>query len=160
MESIAELLLQKGAEVQKKLVFPMSNIKMINMEVIFLIHSHTENFRVKINGVDNMGYSTSTVYQSSEIRFNNGELSMENVHSYYPEGVKRNKWKLISWPGQPKDIRLSVSELEKGHVFYDWNWIKNKYETPKEIHLGKAYWFRHIYNEPVLFQEDTSTALS
>ena len=155
-----ELLLQKGAGV-KEISIPMFNITDDqyggNIPDSLLT---TENFRVKINGVDNMGYSTSTVYQSSEIRFNNGELSMENVHSYYPEGVKRNKWKLISWPGQPKDIRLSVSELEEGHVFLDWNSIKNKYETPKEIHLGKAYWFRHIYNEPVLFQEDTSTALS
>ena len=155
-----EILLQKGASA-KEISIPMFNITDDqyggNIPDSLLT---TENFRVKINGVDNMGYSTSTVYQSSEIRFNNGELSMENVHSYYPEGVKRNKWKLISWPGQPKDIRLSVSELEEGHVFLDWNSIKNKYETPKEIHLGKAYWFRHIYNEPVLFQEDTSTALS
>ena len=155
-----ELLLQKGAGA-KEISIPMFNITDDqyggNIPDSLLT---TENFRVKINGVDNMGYSTSTVYQSSEIRFNNGELSMENLHSYYPEGVKRNKWKLISWPGQPKDVRLSVSELEKGHVFLDWNSIKNKYETPKEIHLGKAYWFRHIYNEPVLFQEDTSTALS
>lgn len=155
-----ELLLQKGAGA-KEISIPMFNITDDqyggNIPDSLLT---TENFRVKINGVDNMGYSTSTVYQSSEIRFNNGELSMENVHSYYPEGVKRNKWKLISWPGQPKDIRLSVSELEEGHVFFDWNSIKNKYETPKEIHVGKAYWFRHIYNEPVLFQEDTSTALS
>ena len=155
-----ELLLQKGAG-SKEISIPMFNITDDqyggNIPDSLLT---TENFRVKINGVDNMGYSTSTVYQSSEIRFNNGELSMENLHSYYPEGVKRNKWKLISWPGQPKDVRLSVSELEKGHVFLDWNSIKNKYETPKEIHLGKAYWFRHIYNEPVLFQEDTSTALS
>ena len=155
-----ELLLQKGAGA-KEISIPMFNITDAqyggNIPDSLLT---TENFRVKINGVDNMGYSTSTVYQSSEIRFNNGELSMENLHSYYPEGVKRNKWKLISWPGQPKDVRLSVSELEKGHVFLDWNSIKNKYETPEEIHLGKAYWFRHIYNEPVLFQEDTSTALS
>ena len=155
-----ELLLQKGAGV-KEISIPMFNITDDqyggNIPDSLLT---TENFRVKINGVDNMGYYTSTVYQSSEIRFNNGELSMENLHSYYPEGVKRNKWKLISWPGQSKDVRLSVSELEKGHVFLDWNSIKNKYETPKEIHLGKAYWFRHIYNEPVLFQEDTSTALS
>ena len=155
-----ELLLQKGAGA-KEISIPMFNITDDqyggNIPDSLLT---TENFRVKINGVDNMGYSTSTVYQSSEIRFNNGELSMENLHSYYPEGVKRNKWKLISWPGQPKDVRLSVSELEKGHVFLDWNSIKNKYETPEEIHLGKAYWFRHIYNEPVLFQEDTSTALS
>ena len=155
-----ELLLQKGAGA-KEISIPMFNITDDqyggNIPDSLLT---TENFRVKINGVDNMGQSTSTVYQSSEIRFNNGELSMENLHSYYPEGVKRNKWKLISWPGQSKDVRLSVSELEKGHVFLDWNSIKNKYETPKEIHLGKAYWFRHIYNEPVLFQEDTSTALS
>ena len=155
-----QLLLQKGADKEEASI-PMFNIEDneygANIPDSLLT---IENFRVRIVGVDNMEYFTSTTYQSSEIRFDNGELSMKNTYSHYPEGIKRNKWKLISWPGQPKDVRLSVSELEQGHVFFDWNSIKNKYETPKEIHLGKAYWFRHIYNEPVLFQEDTSTALS
>tara|TARA_B100000287_G_scaffold225046_1_gene212376 strand:+ start:629 stop:2422 length:1794 start_codon:yes stop_codon:yes gene_type:complete len=154
-----QLLLQKGADEEETSI-PMFNIEddeyganipdsLINIE----------NFRARIVGVDNMEYSTSTTYQSSEIRFDNGELSMENLYSHYPEGIKRNRWKLISWPGKPKNVRLAVSELEDGHAFFDWNSIKNKYEAPKEIHLGKAYWFRHIYDEPVFFQEDTSTAL-
>ena len=156
----AELYLQRGGDIEE-IIIPMYNIENdeygVNIPDSLL---SIENFRARIVGVDNMEYSTSTAYQSSEIRFNNGELNMGTMYSYYPEGINRNQWKLVSWPGEPEDIRLALSELEDGHAFYDWNSIKNKYETPEKIKLGKAYWFRHIYDEPVFFQEDTSTAFS
>ena len=67
------------------------------------------NFRAKIIGYDNMQYSTSTDYISTQIQLNNRELSMSNDYSYYPNGVDRDAWMLVSWPGAPTNINLSAS---------------------------------------------------
>ena len=158
--SNVDLYLQKGADTDE-IIIPMSTGS--NNEFIAIIPDSLigiENFRARIRGTDNMGSSTTSDYQSTQIQFNNGELTMNSLYSQYPEGIKRNQWKLISWPGQVRNISLALSELEDGHVFFNWDPIKNKYYNPEEIKLGYSYWFRHIYDEPVLFQEDTSTALS
>ena len=117
------------------------------------------NFRAKVVGYDNMQFSTSTDYISTQIQFNNGELSMSNNFSNYPNGIDRDMWKLISWPGKPSNASLAISELEDGHVFFTWSSVKNKYLIADEIELGRSYWFRHRYDEPVLFQEDTSSSI-
>ncbi len=158
--SSVDLYLQKGANTDE-IIIPMSAGSNDEFEAIIpdsLIG--IENFRARITGTDNMGSSTTSDYQSTQIQFNNAELTMNSVHSQYPEGIKRNQWKLISWPGELRNISLVLSELEDGHVFYDWDPIKNKYFNPEEIKLGHSYWFRHIYDKPVVFKEDTSTALS
>jgi len=124
--SSADLYLQKGAS-SNEIIIPMFTGD--NGEYIATIADSligVENFRARIVGMDNVGFSSSTDYQSTQIQFNSGELTMSNHYSNYPMGVKSNQWKLISWPGLPKDIGLAQSELEDGHVFYTWDPVKKK----------------------------------
>ena len=157
--NIAELYFHMGGSTDV-IKLPMSNNG--NGEYELLIHDsliNVQNFRARIVSVDNMGYSTTTVYRTPEIQFNNGELSMDHEYSYYPDGIQSGKWKLISWPGQPFNISLAPSELNDGHVFYSWKPIKEEYFIPTTIETGRSYWFKHTYKEPVVFKEDSSSAL-
>jgi len=158
--SSVNLHLQRGAS-SDEIILPLSRV--VNDEYKALIPDSlidVYNFRAKIIGYDNMQYSTSTDYISTRIQFNSGELSMSNDYSYYPNGVDRDAWMLISWPGAPTNINLAASELKDGHVFFTWSTVKNKYLIADKIELGHGYWFRHRYDEPVLFEEDSSSAIA
>ncbi|MDC3166419.1 T9SS type A sorting domain-containing protein [Candidatus Marinimicrobia bacterium] len=158
--SAVNLHLQKGAS-SDEIILPLINIANDEYKVMIpdsLIDIY--NFRAKIIGYDNMQFSTSTDYISTQIQLNAGELSMDNEYSNYPSGIDRDMWKLISWPGDPSNVNLAVSQLENGHVFFTWSPVKNKYRIADEIILGRSYWFRHRYDESVLFQEDTSSSIA
>ena len=158
--SAVNLHLQKGAS-SDIIILPLINVANDEFKVMIpdsLIDVY--NFRVKVVGYDNMQFSTSTDYISTQIQFNNGELSMGNNFSNYPNGIEKDMWKLISWPGKSSNLSLAISELEDGHVFFTWSSVKNKYLIADEIELGRSYWFRHRYDEPVLFQEDTSSSIA
>ena len=157
--SAVNLHLQKGAS-SDEIILPLINVANDEYKVMIpdsLIDIY--NFRAKVIGYDNMQFSTSTDYISTQIQLNAGELSMGNDYSNYPNGIDRDMWKLISWPGNPSNINLASSELKDGHVFFTWSPVKNKYLIADEIELGQSYWFRHRYDEPVLIQEDSSTAI-
>ena len=157
--SDADLYLQIGGS-SEEIIFPMSRVSNSNYEVLIpdsLIGPN--NFRARIVGVDNMSYSSTSDYGSTEIQFSNSELSMANEHSAYPDGIGKEKWRLMSWPSQVKNTSLAFSELDDGHVFYVWEPVKESYSIANQIKKGQAYWFRHKYKEAVLFQEDTSFAL-
>ena len=158
--SAVNLHLQKGAS-SDEIILPLINIANDEYKVMIpdsLIDIY--NFRAKVIGYDNMQFSTSTDYISTQIQLNAGELSMDNEYSNYPNGIDRDMWKLISWPGDPSNVNLAVSQLENGHVFFTWSPVKNKYLIADEIILGRSYWFRHRYDESVLFQEDTSSSIA
>ena len=158
--SAVNLHLQKGAS-SDIIILPLINVANDEFKVMIpdsLIDIYS--FRAKVVGYDNMQFSTSTDYISTQIQFNNGELSMGNNFSSYPNGIEKDMWKLISWPGKPSNVSLAISELEDGHVFFTWSSVKNKYLIADEIELGRSYWFRHRYDEPVLFQEDTSSSIA
>ena len=158
--SAVNLHLQKGAS-SDEIILPLINIANDEYKVMIpdsLIDIY--NFRAKVIGYDNMQFSTSTDYISTQIQLNAGELSMGNDYSNYPNGIDRGMWKLMSWPGNPSNINLVSSELKDGHVFFTWSPVKNKYLIADEIELGQSYWFRHRYDEPVLLQEDSSTAIA
>ena len=158
--SSVNLHLQRGASPDE-IILPLSRV--VNDEYKVMVPDSlidVYNFRAKIIGYDNMQYSTSTDYISTQIQLNNRELSMSNDYSYYPNGVDRDAWMLVSWPGAPTNINLSASELKDGHVFFTWSTVKKKYLIADEIELGYAYWFRHRYDEPVLFEEDSSSAIA
>ena len=158
--SSVNLHLQRGAS-PGEIILPLSRV--VNDEYKVMVPDSlidVYNFRAKIIGYDNMQYSTSTDYISTQIQLNNRELSMSNDYSYYPNGVDRDSWMLVSWPGAPTNINLSASELKDGHVFFTWSTVKKKYLIADEIELGYAYWFRHRYDEPVLFEEDSSSAIA
>ena len=158
--SAVNLHLQKGSS-SDIIILPLTNVKNDEYKVMIpdsLIDIY--NFRAKVIGYDNMQFSTSTDYISTQIQLNAGELSMDNEYSNYPNGIDRDMWKLISWPGDPSNVNLAVSQLENGHVFFTWSPVKNKYLIADEIILGRSYWFRHRYDESVLFQEDTSSSIA
>ena len=158
--SAVNLHLQKGAS-SDEIILPLINIANDEYKVMIpdsLIDIY--NFRAKVIGYDNMQFSTSTDFISTQIKLNSGELSMGNDYSNYPNGIDRDIWKLMSWPGNPSNINLVSSELKDGHVFFTWSPVKNKYLIADEIELGQSYWFRHRYDEPVLLQEDSSTAIA
>ena len=158
--SAVNLHLQKGSS-SDIMILPLTNVENDEYKVMIpdsLIDIY--NFRAKVIGYDNMQFSTSTDYISTQIQLNAGELSMDNEYSNYPNGIDRDMWKLISWPGDPSNVNLAVSQLENGHVFFTWSPVKNKYLIADEIILGRSYWFRHRYDESVLFQEDTSSSIA
>ena len=157
--SEANLYLQIGGS-SEELIFPMSRVSSSIYKALIpdsLIGPN--NFRARIVGVDNMSYSTTSEYVSTQIQLSNSELTMKNKYSAYPDGIEKEEWKLMSWPSQVKNTTLAFSELDDGHVFYVWEPVKESYSIANQIKKGQAYWFRHNYKETVLFQEDTSFAL-
>ena len=157
--SNVDLNLQMGGSTDE-IILPMYNSGDRDYEVF--IHDSLigiQNFRARIVGIDNMGYVVSSEYKTVEIQFSNGELSMDNDNSQYPDGIPAGHWRLMSWPGQPANTSLAPSKLKDGHVFYSWDIEKNKYFIPDLIEVGRSYWFRHEYEDPVVFSEDSSTAM-
>ena len=155
----AELYLQVGGALNE-LIIPMSNIR--NSEYKAVIPDSLvgiNNFRAKIISSDNLSYFTTSEYGSTDIQLNDSNLTMENKFSFYPNGIEKGQWELISWPGRPKDNSLALSALEDGHVFYEWDPIKESYSVASEIKSGRSYWFKHIYEDPIIFKEDTSFSL-
>ena len=155
----SNLHLQIGGE-GTEVILPMLNISNSGYEATIddsLIS--LKNFRAQIISTDNMGQESSTEYKTPDIKFYNSELSMTNEHSHYPEGVDKDIWRLVSWPSKPENNILALSSLEEGHVFYSWDVKKENYFNPDVIEEGRAYWFRHSYKEPVIFQEDTSVSI-
>ena len=83
---------------------------------------------------------------------------MDNDNSQYPDGISAGRWRLMSWPGQPANTSLAPSKLQDGHVFYSWDIEKKKHNPADIIELGRSYWFRHEYEDSLVFSEDSSTA--
>ena len=80
-----DLYLQMGGSTNDTII-PMSNSE--DRDYYVLIDDTligVQNFRARIVGTDNMGYVASSEYKTSEIQFSNGELSMDNDNSQYPE---------------------------------------------------------------------------
>ena len=158
--SKADLYLQKGGS-KETIILAMSNAT--NYTYSSTVHDSLiglRNLRAKIISEDNLGFTTSTEFIFTEIEFNNSELSMGNEFSNYPGGIEKNEWSLVSWPSRPVDTKLAQSDLSEGHIFYDWDPIKESYVTPSSIEMGKAYWFKHKYKDPVIVQEDSSVAIA
>ena len=112
------------------------------------------NFRAWVVTVDGMYYETISQYNTPSMEFGISELSMTNQFSHYPEGIKSEKWRMISWPGVLDNNALSSDD--KGHRFYDWDITTNKWTTPETIEPGKAYWFKHKYSSVPLFENTES----
>ena len=154
-----DLYLQMGGSTNDTII-PMSNSE--DRDYYVLIDDTligVQNFRARIVGTDNMGYVASSEYKTSEIQFSNGELSMANDNSQYPDGIPTGRWRLMSWPGQPANTSLARSKLKDGHVFYSWDIEKNDFIIADIIELGRSYWFRHKYEDPLVFSEDSSAAV-
>ena len=114
------------------------------------------NFRAWIVTEDGMYYETTSQYSTPSMEFSVSELSMSNTFSHYPDGIKSERWRMMSWPGVLDDNALATSSLDKGHVFYDWDISTDKWTKPETIEPGKAYWFKHKYSNNASFSNSKS----
>ena len=155
----ANLHVQVGGH-NNEIIIPMTE----NQNNIFqtIIHDtliDIANFRARVFAEDNLGFISNSLFKTGSINFKNNEMTMSHKNSYYPSGIQKNSWRLISWPGIPSNLSLAESNLNEGHVFYKYDPLSNEYIIPKSIELGTGYWFKHNYKEAVIFDEDTSTSI-
>jgi len=118
------------------------------------------NLRAHVESVDNMDNTAESDYETPAVEFAADELSMEETYSHYPEGIISDKWRMMAWPGALADNHISPSDLDSGHVFYDWNPNTNEWIKPDAIETGRAYWFKHHYLEAVVFSNKKTTGLA
>ena len=118
------------------------------------------NLRAHVESVDNMDNTAESDYETPAVEFAADELSMEETYSHYPEGIISDKWRMMTWPGALADNHISPSDLDSGHVFYDWNPNTNEWIKPDAIETGRAYWFKHHYLEAVVFSNKKTTGLA
>ena len=115
------------------------------------------NLRAHIVTEDSMSNISTTVFNTPFMEFGLEELTMEDTMSYYPEGIQSESWRMFSFPGQLHQNKIEQSSLEDGHVFYEWNPENNTWLKPDSIQVGKGYWFKHRYKDPVLFKNKDTT---
>ena len=115
------------------------------------------NLRAHIVTEDSMSNISTTVFNTPFMEFGLEELTMEDTMSYYPEGIQSESWRMFSFPGQLHKNKIEQSSLEDGHVFYEWNPENNTWLKPDSIQVGKGYWFKHRYKDPVLFKNKDTT---
>ena len=118
------------------------------------------NLRAHVESVDSMANTAESDYETPAVEFAAYELSMEEPYSHYPEGILSDKWRMMAWPGELADNYISPSDLDSGHVFYDWNPNTNEWIKPDAIEPGRAYWFKHHYSEPVVVSNKKTTGLA
>ena len=118
------------------------------------------NLRAHVESVDNMANTAESDYETPAVEFAANELSMEEIYSHYPEGIISDKWRMMAWPGALADNHINPSDLDSGHVFYDWNPNTNEWIKPDAIETGRAYWFKHHYSEAVVFSNKKTTGLA
>ena len=118
------------------------------------------NLRAHVESVDSMANTAESDYETPAVEFAAYELSMEEPYSHYPEGILSDRWRMMTWPGELNDNYISPSDLDSGHVFYDWNPNTNEWIKPDAIETGRAYWFKHHYLEAVVFSNKKTTGLA
>ena len=118
------------------------------------------NLRAYFVSKDGMLNKSETDYNSPYIEFAKNELTMEDTFSFYPEGIQSESWRMFSFPGYLHKNQIAQSSLEDGHVFYDWDPNANTWVKPDSLKIGRGYWFKHRYNEPVIFENKDTTGFA
>ena len=155
----ADLYLQMGGD-DEHIVIPMTALNDSLFEVAIDTSLVTvRNFRAFIRGADNMAYSNDSDPLAPSVRFDETELSTAIANSRYPEGIPPRHWRMVSFPGELDEPGISKPEVEGGHVFYEWDLSDSSWTVPDSVYLGKAYWFRHLYSDPLPFDPDSGTAI-
>ena len=118
------------------------------------------NLRAYIVSKDGMLNKSETDYNSPYIEFAKNELTMEDTFSFYPDGIGSESWRMFSFPGYLHENQIAQSSLEDGHVFYDWDPNANTWVKPDSLEIGRGYWFKHRYNDPVIFGNKDTTGFA
>ncbi len=114
------------------------------------------NFRSWVVTVDSMYYEAISNYDTPVLEFSENELKMDDTLSRYPSGVISNRWRMVSWPAELLNGDLKNSNLKDGYVFYDWDMQTGEWTKPDTIIIGKAYWFKHNFDDNVIFTNNNS----
>ena len=151
IESV-ELHAQIGGH-QQKIIIPMVSVNDSTFEIrIGDSLKSIYNLRGQIHTRDGMANLGTSSFQTPTMQFAEEELSMaDSTMSFYPGGLPANRWRLFSIPGKIDSNEIKPNDLEDGHVFYDWDPVEETWFKPDSIVIGKAYWFKHKYDDPVIF---------
>ena len=160
VESV-ELHAQIGGH-QQKLIIPMVSVNDSTFEIrIGDSLKSIYNLRGQIYTLDGMANLGTSSFQTPTMQFAEGELSMaDSTMSFYPGGLPANRWRLFSIPGKIDSNKVKPNNLEDGHVFYDWDPAAKSWFKPDSIVIGRAYWFKHKYDEPVIFSNKDTKGYS
>ena len=155
-----ELHVQFGGS-QDVIILPMESLDDSTYRVTISDSLRTVfNFRAHFVSEDGMENISKTAFNSPYMGFDVEELTMQDTFSYYPEGIRSESWRMFSFPGELNMNQVERSELEDGHVFYDWDPNNNTWVKPDTLKTGKGYWFKHRYSDPVIFKNKDSTGFA
>jgi len=154
----ADLYLQQGG-AEETVIIPMVALNDSIYEVSIADSLVTiNNFRAFIRGNDNMANTGESDRLTPSVRYGENELTTLIDNSIYPNGIPSEHWRMLSFPGS-LDNPLIAQPKEDGHVFYVWDLDDSTWVVPDSIYSGQAYWFKHIYEDPVPFSSDSGTAI-
>ena len=154
----AELYLQQGGSTEP-IIIPMVALNDSIYEVSIADSLVTiKNFRAFIRGDDNMAYTGESQKLTPTVKYGENELTTLIENSIYPNGIPTEKWRMLSFPGD-LDNPLIKNPKDDGHIFYVWDLDDSTWIVPDSIYSGNAYWFKHIYEDPVPFSSDSGTAI-
>ena len=155
----AELYLQQGGSAEQ-IVIPMTALNDSIYEVSIAESLVTiRNFRAFIRGDDNMAYSGESQKLTPIVKFGKSELTTLIDNSVYPNGILSDHWRMLSFPGSIDDPIIK-NPKDDGHVFYVWDLENNNWIVPDSIMIGQAYWFKHLYEDPLPFSADSGMAIA
>ena len=154
----ADLHLQQGGS-QESIVIPMTALNDSIYEVSIADSLVTiKNFRAFIRGDDNMAYTGESNRLTPSVKYGENELTTMIDNSIYPNGIPSERWRMLSFPGSQDNPSIAKPKQE-GHVFYVWDLDDSTWIVPDSIYTGQAYWFKHIYENPVPFSSDSGMAI-
>ena len=154
----ADLYLQQGG-AEETVIIPMVALNDSIFEASIADSLVTvKNFRAFIRGHDNMAYTGESDRMTQSVKYGDTELTTMIDNSIYPNGIPSEHWRMLSFPGS-LDNPLIAQPKEDGHVFYVWDLDDSTWVVPDSIYSGQAYWFKHIYEDPVPFSSDSGTAI-
>ena len=154
----ADLHLQLGGS-QEPIIIPMTALNDSIYEVSIADSLVTiKNFRAFIRGDDNMAYTGESDRLTPSVKYGENELTTMIDNSIYPDGIPSERWRMLSFPGSQDNPSIAKPKQE-GHVFYVWDLDDSTWIVPDSIYTGQAYWFKHIYENPVPFSSDSGMAI-
>ena len=154
----ADLHLQLGGS-QEPIIIPMTALNDSIYEVSIADSLVTiKNFRAFIRGDDNMAYTGESDRLTPSVKYGENELTTRIDNSIYPDGIPSERWRMLSFPGSQDNPSIAKPKQE-GHVFYVWDLDDSTWVVPDSIYTGQAYWFKHIYENPVPFSSDSGMAI-
>ncbi len=154
----ADLHLQQGGS-QESIIIPMTALNDSIYEVSIAESLVTiKNFTAFIRGDDNMAYTGESGRLIPSVKYRENELTTMIDNSMYPKGIPSDRWRMLSFPGSQDDPAISKPKQE-GHVFYVWDLDDSTWVVPDSIYNGQAYWFKHIYENPLPFSSDSGTVI-